>query len=107
MFFEAVKRRREKRSGRRYQVRWKLQGRGISFLGFRQGDEEALQGRVLNINDGGLCLLTEQPIEKSAVLHCEIFPDGSHVGIPTVMEVRWMRPNPDGPGTTVGLRFLI
>jgi hypothetical protein len=82
-------------------------GEGISFLGFRHGDEEALQGRVLNINHGGLCLLTEQPIEKSAVLHCEIFPDGSHVGIPTVMEVRWMRQNPDGPGTTVGLRFLI
>jgi len=107
VFLEAVKRRREKRSGRRYPVPWKLQGRGISFLGFRHGDEEALQGRVLNINHGGLCLLTEQPIEKSAVLHCEIFPDRSHVGIPTVMEVRWMRQNPDGPGMTVGLRFLI
>jgi len=65
VFLEAVKRRREKRSGRRYPVAWKLQGRGISFLGFRHGDEEALQGRVLNINHGGLCLLTEQPIEKS------------------------------------------
>jgi len=52
-------------------------------------------------------LLTEQPIEKSAVLQCEIFPSGQHVGIPTVMEVRWMLPNPDGPGTNVGLRFLI
>ncbi|PYY03194.1 MAG: hypothetical protein DMG69_32945 [Acidobacteria bacterium] len=40
-------------------------------------------------------------------MHCEIFPDRSHVGIPTVMEVRWMRQNPDGPGMTVGLRFLI
>jgi PilZ domain len=104
---EAVKRRREKRSGRRYPVHWKLHGRGISFLGFRHGDEEALNGRVLNINRGGLCLLTEQPIEKSAVLQCEIFPSGQHVGIPTVMEVRWMLPNPDGRGTSVGLRFLI
>ena len=107
MFIETVKRHREKRAERRYQVRWKLQGRGISFMGFRQGDEEALNGRVLNINRGGLCLLTEQPIEKSAVLQCEIFPSGQHVGIPTVMEVRWMLPNPDGPGMNVGLRFLI
>jgi hypothetical protein len=107
VFLETVKRHREKRAERRYQVRWKLQGRGISFMGFRQGDEEALNGRVLNINRGGLCLLTEQPIEKSAVLQCEIFPSGQHVGIPTVMEVRWMLPNPDGAGTNVGLRFLI
>ena len=107
MFLEVVKRRREKRSGRRYPVPWKLRGRGISFLGFRQGNEEALNGRVLNINRGGLCLWSEQPIEKSAVLQCEIFPSGQHVGIPTVMEVRWMLPNPDGPGTNVGLRFLI
>jgi len=72
VLLETVKRHREKRAERRYQVRWKLQGRGLSFMGFRQGDEEALNGRVLNINRGGLCLLTEQPIEKSAVLQCEI-----------------------------------
>jgi hypothetical protein len=97
----------ERRSERRYPVDWKLEGKGISFLGFPQGDGEVVRGLVENITRGGVCLLTEGPIEKSSVLQCEIFPSGLHTGIPTVMEVRWVQPDSEGPGMRVGLHFLI
>jgi PilZ domain-containing protein len=101
------RRRRERRSDRRYPVAWKLEGKGISFLGLAQSPEEVVQGRIQDINRGGLRLLTKRPVEKSSVLQCEIFPSGLHIGIPTMMEVCWMQPNPEGPGMRVGLRFLI
>ena len=99
--------RHERRSEVRRPVAWKLEGRGISSIDPRSPAGEVVHGRIQNINRGGLCLLTERPVEKSSVLQCKIFPSGLHVGIPTVMEVRWMQPNPKGRGVRLGLRFLI
>jgi len=102
-----MSRSRERRSERRYPVAWKLEGRGISFLGARQNQAEVVQGQIQNINRGGLCLVTKGPIETSSVLRCEIFPNGLSVGIPTMMEVRWMQDSSEGSGMRVGLRFLL
>ena len=97
-------RRSERRSDRRYPVVWKLEGK---VSGLPPSHEEVVRGRIENINRGGLCLLTKRPIEHFSVLQCEIFPSGMHVGIPTMMEVLWGKPNPEGSGMRVGLRFLI
>lgn len=97
----------ERRSGRRYPVAWKLEGKGVSFSGLPPNHEEVVRGRIENINRRGLCLLTERPIKRSSVLQCEIFPSGVHVGVPTLMEVLWRKPNSEGAGMRVGLRFLI
>ena len=61
---------------------------------------------IQNLSRGGLCLLSESPLQKSSVLRCEIIPDSLPLGIPTIMEVRWMAFDPASPGTRVGLRFL-
>ncbi len=98
--------RHEKRASQRYPVHWRLEGRGISFLGFVDEREEILRGQVQNLGQGGLCLLAENPIQKSSVLRCEIFPNEVQAGIPTIVEVRWMERNSGQPGTKVGLRFL-
>ena len=97
---------REKRACQRYPVRWRFEGRGLSFLGFPTHEEELVCGRLLNINRGGLCLLVERPIERSSVLQCAIYPSALQVGIPTIVEVRWMHPNADHSHMRVGLKFL-
>ena len=94
----------ERRGGRRYRVEWKLKG---EVQGLPPGLERIIRGRIEDISPHGLCLLTKRPIEHFSVLHCEIFPRGMHVGIPTMMEVLWGQPNPAGSGMRVGLRFLI
>ncbi len=98
--------RHERRAGPRFPTPWRLEGRGISFFGFSEHREEVVRGQIQNFSRGGLCLLSESPLQKSSVLRCEIIPDSLPAGIPTIMEVRWMASNPASPGTRVGLRFL-
>jgi len=88
-------------------VLWGFHGKGISPSGFQQDYRETVQGRVENISRTGVCIVTKKPLEKSAILHCEISPDGFRVGIPTLLEVRWLQPEPEGDGTRAGLRFLV
>ena len=102
-----AQRRPERRSDPRHAVTWTLQGKGISPAGFPQREPEIVQGRIENINRTGLCLVTKKRLEQSSVLHCEIFPAGHRIGIPTMMEVRWLQPDSKGTGTRVGLRFLV
>ena len=104
--FPVIRTRKERRANRRYPVRWRLEGRGLSFLGFADHQEEGLRGEVQNLSQGGLCVISERPIQKSSVLRCEIFPDTVPAGIPTVMEVRWIEAPAKSSGTRVGLRFL-
>ena len=98
--------RQEKRASRRYSVRWRLEGRGISFMGVAARQKEVLRGQIENLSRGGLCLLAEGPVKNSSVIHCEIFPDHVAAGIPTIMEVRWMQPSAESSRTRIGLRFL-
>ncbi len=98
--------RHERRASPRYPAPWRLEGRGISFFGFSEHREEVVRGQIQNLSRGGLCLLSESSLQKSSVLRCEIVPDSVPVGIPTIMEVRWMAFDAAFSGTRMGLRFL-
>ena len=102
-----TQRRAERRSERRISVAWTLEGKGTSLLAFPRGREETIQGRIENINRTGVCLVTTKFIETSSVLQCEIFPAELRMGIPTMMEVRWIKRDSAGPGMRIGLRYLL
>lgn len=65
-------------------------------------------GRVQNVSKGGMCLMSPQPVSRSAVLRCEIVVSDLAVGVPTLMQVRWTRKqNLKTESYLSGLQFLI
>jgi len=68
----------------------------------------AVRGRVQNLSRGGVCLLIDRPLEKSAVVVCEIALPDLPLSIPTVMQVRWdEKREVQGEHYLVGLQFLL
>jgi hypothetical protein len=67
-----------------------------------------LRGRIHNISEGGICLITARPIEKFSVLRCEITVGEVPLRVATLMQVRWTRKQEMEPeGFLSGLEFLL
>lgn len=65
-------------------------------------------GRVQNMSKGGLCLISSQPVAKSCLVRCEIGVSEIPVGVPTLMQVRWIRKRDLQAETYItGLQFLL
>lgn len=67
-----------------------------------------LRGRIQNISERGVCLITSRPIERFSVLRCEITIGDAPLRIATLMEVRWTKKQDLDPETHLsGLEFLL
>lgn len=67
-----------------------------------------LRGRIHNISEGGICLITARPIEKFSVLRCEITVGDVPLRVATLMQVRWTKKQDMEPeGFLSGLEFLL
>lgn len=51
----------------------------------------AVTGRVQNISQRGVCLVTSCPIEKASLIRCEVAIGDAPLRIATLMQVRWTR----------------
>jgi hypothetical protein len=68
----------------------------------------AVTGRVQNISQRGVCLVTPCPVEKASVLRCEIEIGDGPLRIATLMLVRWTRKQTAAPATFIsGLEALL
>jgi hypothetical protein len=68
----------------------------------------AIPGRVQNISQGGICLVTAIPIEKASMLRCEITIGDAPIKIATLAQVRWTRKQSvQDESYLSGLEFLI
>jgi hypothetical protein len=68
----------------------------------------AVTGRVQNISQGGVCLVTSSPIEKASILRCEIAIGDAPLRIATLMQVRWTRKQVATPESFIsGLEALL
>jgi hypothetical protein len=67
-----------------------------------------LRGRIQNISEGGVCLITSRPIERFSVLRCEFTIGDVPLKVATLMEVRWTRKQDLDPEVYLsGLEFLL
>ena len=99
---------RDRRQHPRYPLLLELQAREVQLLGSGIEKEKAVVGRVQNVSRGGLCFISPQPIAQSCLVRCEIGVSEIPVGIPTLMQVRWMRKQSLQANTYVtGLQFLL
>jgi c-di-GMP-binding flagellar brake protein YcgR len=67
----------------------------------------SLRGMVTDIGAGGLGLLSDDTIEISDPFVCEIIPPDMTVGIPTLVQVRWVLKDGQRDRYRLGLQFLV
>ena len=66
-----------------------------------------LRGGTENIAKGGICVLSDHPIPANSLVRCELMLDSTSVGIPALLQVRWMEKAADNAGFRIGLQFLV
>src|SRR5688572_23546341 len=62
----------EKRQHLRFEVDSKIAIHAFPEFDSAQGVEQAMQGRILDISDGGICLLTRVPLKVLSPVRCNI-----------------------------------
>jgi hypothetical protein len=108
---ETADMRREKRRDLRHPVTWELRGKSLRPI--EAGDHpdvrtgRDIHGVVTDISSGGLCLLTGDEADVSGPVRCEIVIPQFAVGIPTLLQVRWMRRDNVHQTNRMGLQFLV
>lgn len=68
--------------------------------------EEVYPGTVLNISEGGLCLLVARPLVEGQVITVGLPLQNLPVTIPALGEVRWLRKIPWEEHYFIGVQFL-
>jgi hypothetical protein len=83
--------------------------RELPQLGSAENPEVCtMAARVQNISQGGVCLVTSCPIEKSSLIRCEIAIGDAPMHFATLMQVRWTRKQSAAPESFIsGLEALL
>ena len=104
---------REERQAQRHDPRFpcslELRASKLASLGTPQHGPEktAIRGRLQNVSQGGVCLLTDRSIPASSLVRCEIVVPGTRAAIPTLMQVRWAQKTSTNGRYKIGLQFLM
>jgi PilZ domain len=102
--------RKENRLYHRYRVTCELRGRALTLLeraGKSPTSHRDLRGITTDIGHGGLGLFSDDTIEVFDPFVCEIIAPQMPIGIPTLMQVRWIRKDGQGHTYRLGLQFLL
>ena len=66
------------------------------------------EGRIHNLSNGGVCVLSSYPLEASTFLCCTFPASDAPVSIPTLMQVRWTAQRGNRtPSYISGLQFVV
>ncbi|HTN42193.1 MAG TPA: PilZ domain-containing protein [Nitrospiria bacterium] len=69
--------------------------------------ETPVAGKLMNISNGGLCLLTDVSLKVGQVLKMALPLHSVEATAPTLAEVRWVRKEDSQGSYQAGLRFLL
>ncbi|OLC95632.1 MAG: hypothetical protein AUH86_11575 [Acidobacteria bacterium 13_1_40CM_4_58_4] len=84
-----------------------MRGEELLLLEFSQERKPTSRGWIQDIGTGGICFVGDEPMTVFALVRCEIVVSDTAVGIPTLMQVRWIQEISTGNGCKIGLKFLI
>ncbi|MBV9609400.1 MAG: PilZ domain-containing protein [Acidobacteria bacterium] len=105
--YRTMQRVRERRKCPRFPHALDMRARALAQVGSAKA-AAVLRGRVQNLSRGGVCVLSDGPVDKNAVVICEIALPDLPLLIPTVMQVRWdQKREAQGEHYLVGLQFLL
>ena len=86
-----------------------MQGRSLPAVSGAASTPVEFVGRVQNISEGGISLLSELALEPSSFVRCNILTPDVPVAIPTLMQIRWSVVRRDGGKEQthlIGLQFV-
>src|SRR5262249_44127405 len=67
----------------------------------------AVRGTVVNVSDGGACMLGHASLEQFGICRCMFHIPGMPVPLPLLTRVRWVESAPAGEGPVrIGLSFI-
>lgn len=66
----------------------------------------SVRGRLKDLSKGGVCLISNQPLKASHLVHCDLLFENLPVAIPTLMLVRWTEKHADRQEYANGLQFV-
>ena len=66
-----------------------VRGHGMTAAGAVATTPVEFEGRVQNISEGGISLLSESSLTPSSFVRCSIQVPDLPVAVPTLMQVRW------------------
>lgn len=73
-----------------------------------EGKTPVVHGTLVDLSNGGACVLTERPLEPRSVLVWRFHFAPVPVPLPVLMEVRSSQPAPGGANTfRLGLSFIV
>jgi hypothetical protein len=77
-------------------------------VGARPRRRSSIAGRIQNMSQGGLCVITPYALTESSVLRCEIAIAEAPIKISTLVQVRWTEKQKLHPDEFLsGLSFLL
>jgi len=92
----------ERRQLERFPQNLEVKLRLLPHLGSEDvADSETIPARIQNISQGGVCLITPTPIEKSALVRAEIPVGDQHPSFATLMRVCWTEKQDQIPPTYI------
>ena len=98
----------EHRDHPRFLCDLELRGNKLAAVGvLQENGRTPIRGRIENISEGGLCVLSKRAIPVAAVVRCEIGVSGTKATIPTLTRVRWTHKIPENGGYKIGLEVLL
>jgi len=71
-----------------------------------QGREQP-SGQIQNVGNQGCCLIIDRPLEKFLIIKLAFPLSRESVSVPTLAEVRWVRPELEPDQYKVGVRYLL
>ena len=96
----------EKRSQSRFSFDGK-QDMGSVQVNIPSGTADDVEAEIFNISNGGCCLRVSRLLENLDIIKIMIPLSNNLPRIPTLGEVRWVRPDTSSnEGYTVGMRFI-
>ena len=101
---------RKERREKRVKPRYTTNGRFLAGqLPLHQSHRklQAFEGTVKNISDGGFCVIAARAPERGELLQGRLVFPRVPAQIPTLVQVRWIRPAPSGQNCRVGLQYVI
>lgn len=98
---------RERRCEPRYRFGGEFRGRELRYAADAELSKLIFGGKIKTISHGGLSLSTNQLLRESHLVRGEIFLPNLPCGVPSLMQVKWVKRSMRGPQYHVGMQFLL
>ena len=63
----------------------------LDLLAQKASRQQRVKAQVINAGEGGLCVMLNRSLLLSSVIRCRFVVAGLPVGVPTLLQVRWVK----------------